>query len=151
MNVHFICRGNAHRSVMAEAYLKSLNLPGVTVVSSGTVADLYREPNRKSLQETLDFLTARGIGQYAKASSEQLTQERFHQNDVTVCVNQIAYDEGSQSVTFPSDTIVWDISDTNEGHRVLKPGDLPTMYDDEIFQQIKTNIDELVKKLSLAA
>ena len=144
MKVHFICRGNAHRSVMAEAYLKSLNLPGVTVFSSGVVADKDREPNRVHLQDTRKMLEAHGIGDYAKTESEQLTQERLNKNDVTICVNQIAYNEGSQFLTFPLNTIIWDINDTGEGNRQLKTGDPETQFDEEIFSQIKANVDLLV-------
>jgi len=144
MNVHFICRGNAHRSVMAEAYLKSLNLPGVTVFSSGVVADKDREPNRVHLQDTRTMLAEHGIGDYAKSESEQLTQDRLSEDDVTICVNQIAYDEGAKFLTFPSNTIIWDINDTGEGNRQLKTGDPETYFDEQIFSQIKANIDLFV-------
>jgi predicted protein tyrosine phosphatase len=36
MNIHFICRGNVLRSLIAETYLRSLELPNITVISSGT-------------------------------------------------------------------------------------------------------------------
>jgi len=129
---------------MAEAYLKSLQLPNVTVFSSGVVADRYRVSNRKSLIDTIALLNAHGIGVYAKRSSEQLTQHRLSEDDVTICVNQIAYDEGAEIVTFPPNTIIWDINDTNEGDRMLVHGDNPAKFDEAIFTQLKEHIDQLV-------
>src|SRR5579884_1222753 len=38
MHIHFVCRGNAYRSRLAEAYLRSQQLPGVIVSSSGIEA-----------------------------------------------------------------------------------------------------------------
>jgi len=36
MNILFLCRGNVGRSQMAEAFVQSKHLPGVTVTSAGT-------------------------------------------------------------------------------------------------------------------
>ncbi len=149
MNVHFICRGNAHRSVMAEAYLKSLNLPNVTVRSSGTVADENWEVNRQPFRDTISLLDTHGIASYAKKSSEQLTQDRLDENDITICVNSIAYNEGLGIVSFPKNTIIWDIDDTGEGNRLLGVGDESTKYDELIFEEIQAHVDRLVRDYKL--
>ena len=41
MVIHFVCRGNTHRSRLAEAYTKSLTqeIEDVTILSSGIEAD----------------------------------------------------------------------------------------------------------------
>jgi hypothetical protein len=38
MLIHFICRGNSFRSIIAEAYLNSLRIKGLRILSSGTAA-----------------------------------------------------------------------------------------------------------------
>lgn len=50
MNIHFVCRGNILRSVIAEAHLKSLNLEGITVISSGTNVNRGDPAERAFLQ-----------------------------------------------------------------------------------------------------
>lgn len=134
---------------MAEAYLKSLNLPEITVLSSGTVADEKRVVNQKPFRDTIALLNTHGIASYAKESSEQLTQDRLHEDDITICVNRIAYDEGSLIVSFPKNTIIWSIDDTGEGNRLLAAGDESTKFDELIFQQIKADVDELVLERKL--
>ena len=46
MIVHFICRGNAFRSIIAEAYLNSLKFENLKATSSGTAAAVDRAGNR---------------------------------------------------------------------------------------------------------
>lgn len=67
MIIHFICRGNAFRSVIAEAYLNSLELKCLSVLSSGTAATLYRARNLADHRITLELLEEHGIRDFAKA------------------------------------------------------------------------------------
>lgn len=146
MTIHFICRGNAHRSVMAEAYLSSLQLKGVSVYSSGTVADKFRVENEPILQHMAVLLEdSHGIGRYVKKRAEQLTPERVSGADITICMNQIVKDECDHIATMPPDTIVWGITDSSEGDRVIQPGEDPYKYTEEIYQEIVAKVDELVK------
>jgi len=149
VTIHFICRGNTHRSLIAEAYLKSLQLKDVTVFSSGSVADFYRKLNEPRLLKVIARLSKHGIGQFAKTRADQLTQERADSADVTVCMNQIVVDECNQLFTLPPNTIVWDIVDTGEGHRIIKPGEDQSKYTEEIYQEITQKVDELVQSLHL--
>jgi hypothetical protein len=60
-------------------------------------------------------------------------------------MNQRVVDEASMLVTLPSNAINWDIIDIGEGHRTV-PEDI-RQYEDEIFQEIVTRVDELVEAL----
>jgi protein-tyrosine-phosphatase len=144
MIVHFICRGNAHRSIMAEAYLKSLQLKGVQVRSSGSVADLYRQHNLPILATIVSMLRDYGVGSYAKSVSDQLSQQRIDGADITVCMNQIVYDESSKITTLPKNTIVWNVMDAGEGHRIVKQGEDQYKYTKEVYDQIVGLVDGLV-------
>lgn len=144
MRVHFICRGNALRSIIAEAYLRSLELPNIDVISSGTVAKRYRTRNQPTLLTTTTMLNKHGIGKYVKVHSDQLTQDRLHDEDMTICMNQVVYAEGQEVVTFPKNTIVWNIVDAGEGERALAPTDNHLKYDEVIYSDIKYEVDQLV-------
>jgi protein-tyrosine-phosphatase len=147
VRVHFICRGNALRSVIAEAYLKSLKIPGVTTMSSGTVADVNRLKNKPILKTTTKLLRDKGLGEFTKATSEQLTQDRIDKSDVNICMNNAVYSEGSLRLTFPESTLIWDIVDAGEGNRVLNSEDEHTKYDELIYADIKRHIDEFSRLL----
>jgi len=149
MTIHFICRGNAHRSVIAEAYLKSLHLEGVSVYSSGTVANTFRTKNKPLIQHVAVLLEEdHGIGRYVKKRADQLTQERVDSADVTICMNQIVKDECDRIVKMPTNTVVWDITDSGEGDRTMKPGEHQYKYTEEIYQDISRDIDRLRKELN---
>ena len=78
MNVHFICRGNILRSLVAETYLKSLNLKNLHVTSSGTNVNWEDETERKYFSNTLRLLNNHGIEAHVKDLPEQLTQSIQH-------------------------------------------------------------------------
>ncbi len=45
MIIHFICRGNSFRSIIAEAYVNSLKFKNLKATSSGTTAAVDRAGN----------------------------------------------------------------------------------------------------------
>ena len=67
MIIHFICRGNSFRSIIAEAYLNSLEVKGWSVFSSGTTAALDKARNLVYYRKTLALLERHGIREFAKA------------------------------------------------------------------------------------
>ena len=148
--IHFICRGNVHRSYMAEAYLRSLKLSDVTVLSSGCTADEHRQANERHLPYIRRVLAGHGVGRFAKAQPEQLTQARINAGDITVCMNQRVADACRARFVMPADTLVWDVDDINEGEYRVEPGGDRTPYTEEIYLRIVRRINELVRNLHLA-
>jgi len=134
---------------MAEAYLKSLHLPNVEVISSGTVADVFRESNKMHAPHILEHIHKYGVTRYAKDEPDQLTQARLDSADITICLNKIVADECNQMFKMPTDTIVWDVSDVDEGSRIVKPGESRYQYVKETYEEIANNIDELLKDKNL--
>jgi protein-tyrosine-phosphatase len=118
MTVHFVCRGNAFRSLIAETYLRSLHLKQVTVYSSGTVAAAHRESNQAFFAQTKVLLARHGIAQFAKQYSDQLTPVRLVGADYTICMNQDVYDELSAIAPPPPETIIWSIADVDDAMRI---------------------------------
>jgi protein-tyrosine-phosphatase len=135
---------------MAEAYLKSLHLKDVAVLSSGTAADIYRQENLPRIPHITARLSKYGISEFIKTTPDQLTQERIDRANITVCMNQIVADEGRTIVTMPPDTLAWNVEDSGEGRRTIKPGEDSYKYTEEIYQEIKNNVDKLVSNLNLS-
>jgi protein-tyrosine-phosphatase len=145
MKIHFICRGNVLRSLIAETYLRSLQLPTITTSSSGTNVNLDDPIERGYFANTIDVFKRHGIEKYAKDTSHQLTQERINNQDITICMNQRVVDEAKPLVILPENTINWDIVDIGEGHRIV-PED-KQLYEEEIFKEITSRVDDLVRDL----
>ena len=148
MTIHFICRGNVMRSLVADAYLKSLRLKDIIVTSSGTIADADNEKEQAYFTSTLALLKRHGIEAYAKAKPERLTQQRADNQDITICMNQIVVDEANKLVTLPANTENWQITDIGEGDRILKDGNrLP--YEEMIYAEITGKVGHLVQQYKM--
>ena len=147
MNIHFVCRGNVLRSLMAETYLRSLNMPGISVTSSGTNVNWDDPVERGYFANTLVVLDRHGLKSFAKLKSEQLTQERVDNcKDVVIVMNQRVMDEAIKIVQLPENVFNWDIIDIGEGHRTNI--DSRESYEEEIYQEIKRKVDDLIDSLN---
>jgi protein-tyrosine-phosphatase len=145
MIIHFICRGNSFRSIIAEAYLNSLEVEGSRVLSSGTTAAAEKAGNLAYYPMTLDLLERHGIREFAKAGyGDQLTQARLEEADVTVCMNQRVYDECLRCVTFRASPLIWTVADIGEPGRISSSESEKEFYREEAYQEIVKNVDRLI-------
>jgi protein-tyrosine-phosphatase len=145
MIIHFICRGNAFRSIIAEAYLNSLELNDLSVLSSGTAATTYKARNLANHRMTLRLLEEHGIRGFAKVGhGDQLTQSRLDKADITVCMNQRVYDECLRCVTFHVGPRVWSVADIGEPGRIADVESKMQLYREEAYQEIVENVERLV-------
>ncbi len=147
MEVLFICRGNAFRSRMAEAYLASLNLKGVHVVSSGTVALNHSKSNKNNFKITQEVLDKHGLAKYTKPNWDQLTEERLNGADVTVCLNRTVANECIHLFKLPENTIVWNVPDFDEVSPIPKTQEELFTYAENTFKLITLNADKLAQSI----
>jgi len=147
--VHFICRGNAFRSIIAETYLNSLKSENLKAISSGTVAAAERAGNQAAFRETLALLAKNGIREFAKTRyGDQLTQSRLAGTDVVICMNQIVYDECQQLVILPTSTRIWSVADIGEPGRVTHTEPGTNLYREEAYREIIEAISQLISEPS---
>jgi protein-tyrosine-phosphatase len=150
--VHFVCRGNAFRSIIAEAYLNSLRFENLKAVSSGTAAAADKAGNRGAYTSTLGLLARNGILKFAKTSyGDQLTPSRLAGSDVVICMNQRVHDECQQLVSLPAGTRIWSVADIGEPGRVAHSEPRKALCREEAYQEIIEGINKLISELSALA
>lgn len=144
MRIHVICHGNGLRSIIGEAYIKSLQRPGVEVLSSGTDAQFYMQAGMPVSVHALATLRQHGIEAFAKQHRTQLTPNMVQPEDTVVCVSPSVYEEAKQLVQLPEHTYVWHVEDIGEAPHIPGPGvKIEDLFED-IFQEVKTAADKLL-------
>lgn len=147
MIVHFICRGNAFRSRIAEAYLNSLQLSKIKAISSGTVAKAHSESNKENFRITKTVLNEHGIEKFNKPHWNQLTKERLKQGDLTIFLNENVKDECEQLFGLPNKYIIWDIPDFDEVTPIPVTNIEIHRYTESTYDQVKKRVDDLISDI----
>jgi len=149
MMIHFICRGNSFRSIIAEAYINSLKSEQLKAMSSGTAAAVDKSGNLAAYTGTLDLLAKNGICEFAKVGyGDQLTQSRLDGADLVICMNQRVFDECQQIVTLPATTRVWAVADIGEAGRIASTEPGKNRYREEVYEEIVDAIGQLISEIS---
>ena len=128
-SIHFICRANAYRSRLAEAYALSLleDNTDIKISSSGIEAD--RALHGDAAPKTVRLLSEESIQNYLTSTWHQTTQKDIDDNDSIIFMSQTLYSQASDLFKLPEDKIkVWDIPDV-----------------DGIYPKIKKKVKELIK------
>jgi protein-tyrosine-phosphatase len=149
MIVHFICRGNAFRSIVAEAYLNSLEIKDWNALSSGTIAALDKARNLVHYRRTLELLEKHGIREFAKPGyGDQLTQSRLERANITVCMNQRVHCECLRCVIFLASPRVWSVADLGEPGRISNAESESHLHREGAYREIVENVDRLISDIS---
>jgi protein-tyrosine-phosphatase len=147
--VHFICRGNSFRSIIAEAYLNSLRVKNLQAISSGTTAAAHKAQNLPVYTETLGLLAKNGIQEFAKAGyGDQLSQSLLAGSDIVICMNRRVYDECEPLVSLPAETRVWSVADIGEPGRIAHTEAEKMLHREDAYHEIAARVSDLVSGTS---
>jgi protein-tyrosine-phosphatase len=133
MVIHFVCRGNTHRSRLAEAYAGSstAKIADVAVVSSGIEAD--RDLNGPLVPFVKRTLENEGLLQFTGAHWTQTTQRMIDASDVLIFMSDDVFDDAKERFHLPVErSRTWQIPDAQGVHG-----------------QIRSAVDALLRQLNI--
>lgn len=150
MHIHFVCSGNVFRSRLAEAYLRSKELAGITASSSGTRAG--KHPNGPVSWITALLLKIDQLVPFMTESWQQSTTELFEAADLIVFMLPEHYKWAQDVAGYDGDNYeIWGIEDftTECSSRKFNLCHVIEVERAEgIFSKIKSKVDELVTRLA---
>lgn len=149
MKIHFVCSGNTNRSRMAEAYMNSKQIPGVTATSSGIHAD--DNLNGDICWYTKIILDEADLWQYTFPTWTKTTSELLAANDLIIFMQEEHSNFVQRKLRYiPPQFEIWNVSD------VIGAGFFQTarskarmlQKDREIFEKIKEKVNSLADRLA---
>jgi isopentenyl-diphosphate Delta-isomerase len=150
IKIHFVCLGNAYRSRIAEAYMKSLNLPDFSFSSSGLAAGFHIQPLPK---HTSFVVTKHGLNQFLSKGQVQTTSDLLKKQDLIIFMHHDLYRDAIQAYGLdPQKCLYWDVADLWQA--LLRYGDkgqtwtLGSVLAEETFQKIKQRCDMLTRYIT---
>lgn len=151
MNIHFVCTGNIYRSRLAEAYLRSKEIPNLRLSSSGIAADEVGFQQVSWYTERL--LKEAGILKYESPHCIEVTAEILAKQDLIVFMEQVHLDYVREHLGYTGTNYeVWHVPDvtcgTEEQPKIVDASELLCRDMTEItFKDIRAKVDDLVKRL----
>ena len=133
MKVLFVCSGNSYRSPVAEALMRKYAPRDVEADSAGTSPINYISIHAQEFLEREDAL------QFLKKSPEGVDSKRLKDYDLIIAMElKHSFSVLRRCPECAGRVEVWNIDD---------PYDTTMEYEQQIYQQIKTKVKELVKQM----
>ncbi|MEO5948788.1 MAG: hypothetical protein ABIP74_00080 [Candidatus Saccharimonas sp.] len=144
MKIHFVCTGNTFRSRIAEAYLRSKNIDGVHVSSSGTEAD--KNLNGPVCSYTVTILKNHNLDQYLSKTWRLTKKSVLETQDLVIFLNKYNKDYSLSKLNSKIPRYeTWDVDDIPAA--ILRDGDMLAINQkaEQDYYQIKELVDVLVE------
>lgn len=149
--LHIICAGNIYRSRLAEAYIKSIQIPGLVVSSSGTKAS---SQNKGSITWYAQRLLQRnGLTPFMSSYWRDTDSCTLRSSDYVVFIGKRNYEFCiSNKYYVPEKYEIWKLPDFDDSNLpkdfIDKENELKLIEESQrTFSEIKRRSDELLKRL----
>jgi len=146
MHIHFVCSGNTFRSRLAEAYLKSKNIKGLMVTSSGVKA--HENTNGPITWFGARLIKLHGLIPFMSDGWTRTTPKQLKDSDIVIFMDKEHHHHSQKELGFSGKRYeIWNIPDLGDLGFQDEPddnaeGDLKLMRaSEEIFQKIQHNVD----------
>lgn len=151
MHIHFICTGNTYRSRLAEAYLRSKNIKGVQVSSSGIKA--HENRNGPITWYAARLARKHDLTNHVTHTWIQTTPQHIRDADMVIFMDQKHYTHAKTTFGNIGRYEIWNIPDLVDLGFV---NEVPPIEEDvkrikateKTFEEIKKNVDQLVWRLT---
>lgn len=149
VHVHFVCTGNVYRSRLAEAYLRSKQLPNIEVSSSGIQAS-------ENTHGPITWYAARiarrhNLIPHLKLVWTQTSPKLLNNADIVVFMTSEHHAYAKTHFDFGKTSYeIWNIADLDKANFFRSKDDSDLMrieHTEEVFMQIKQKVDKLATKL----
>lgn len=149
INIHFVCTGNIFRSRLAEAYLKSKKFTDILISSSGTHAKTHHKGSISWYAQRLLFRYK--LIPYMSKMWVETSAKLLLEANIIIFIDKSNYDYCQNAFGINTKYEIWNLidfddSDLNNKKLDLKKESEYIMLSEKIFQQIKDNVDKLIKK-----
>jgi protein-tyrosine-phosphatase/isopentenyldiphosphate isomerase len=144
IKLHFVCRGNVHRSRLAEAIARSKLDDTWEVSSSGVDAAVlypkhYLSPWAKILSNEY------GLNDYMSSHRTQTTTEILTDKDIIVFMNQDVYDDAVARYSFnTAKCLVWHVKDREDWNNTYSLRDKRQ----KTYRTIAKNVNALLQNIT---
>lgn len=150
-HVHFVCTGNAYRSRLAEAYLRSKKLPNVEVSSSGIRAKEFYHENGPISWYAARLIKRHDLIPHTKRDSTQTTPDHLSAADIVIFMTDVHFQYAKSKFNYNKNSYeIWNIGDIDDAEFFGTERDSDEMriaHSEKTFEQIKEHVDRLIKKL----
>ena len=152
IHIHFVCTGNVYRSRLAEAYLRSKQLPNIGVSSSGIKAtDNSFGP--------ITWFAARiarrhNLIPHLKLMWTQTTPKILNDSTVVIFMTGVHHQFAKAHFHYNKTTYeIWNIADLDKAKFFHAENDSDLMrieHTEKVFAEIKKKVDGLARRLTHA-
>ena len=152
MKIHFVCSGNTFRSRLAEAYLRSKQITGLEVSSSGIKA--HDNKNGPVTWFGARLMKRYGLVPHMSKYWKRTTPKLLEQADTVIFMDKAHHHHSKTDLGFTGKRYeIWNIPDLeNLGFDTETGSDIEEdvkriVATEKIFSQIKRKVDSLIKTL----
>ena len=144
MKIQFVCTGNTFRSRIAEAYLKSKNVPNLIISSSGIKAE--ENINGPVCDYTVSILEKNNLLSFLSKKWTQASKEGIEKQDLVIFLDNTHYEFCCNYLHCNiSNYEIWYIKDMPEEIRKIpRDENKVRVFAENNFKEIKEKIDLLL-------